>query len=104
MLRQYSYNGLMDEIRVVIGKGGRINVPARHRRALGLSEGDEVIVGIEDDALRITTRRAAIRRARAIVSRYVPEEISLVDELLADRREEAAREAVGEAGREAGVG
>jgi len=39
-----------------------------------------------------TTRAAAIKRAQAIARRYVPAGSSLVDELIAERREEAARE------------
>lgn len=81
----------MVEVGLVIGGGGRINVPERHRWALGLSEGDEVTVGIEDDPLGITPRRAAIRRARKAVGRYVPEGVSLVDGLSADRQWEADR-------------
>lgn len=83
----------MDEIRVKIGTGGRINLPASHRRALGLDEGEEVILAVEGDSLRISSRRAAIRRAREIVGRYVPKDVSLVGELSADRRREAEREA-----------
>ena len=89
----------MDEVGLVIRGGGRMDVPERHRWALGLSEGDEVTVGIEDDPLGITPRRAAIRRARKIVGRYAPEDVSLVDGLSADRQWEADRETGREAGR-----
>ena len=86
----------MNETRVTIGTGGRINLPAAHRRALGLEEGaEEVILAVEGDSLRVSSRRAAIRRAREIVGRYVPEDVSLVGELSADRREEARSEAAG---------
>jgi hypothetical protein len=40
----------------------------------------------------VYTIDAAIRRAQALVRQYVPAERSLVDELIADRRAEAARE------------
>ena len=36
--------------------------------------------------------RQAIRRAQALLRRYVPPSRSLADEILADRRAEAARE------------
>jgi AbrB family looped-hinge helix DNA binding protein len=75
-----------------IGEGGRLVIPAEHRRALGLKTGDAVIVALEADGLRITTRRAALARARRLLREVIPEGVSLVDELLADRRREAANE------------
>lgn len=86
----------MKETRVTIGTGGRINLPAAHRRALGFEEGAEVILAVEGDSLRISSRRAAIRRARELVGRYVPEDVSLVEELSAERREEARAESTAE--------
>jgi len=37
-------------------------------------------------------REAGIKRAQELVAKYVPRDVSLVDELIADRRAEAARE------------
>lgn len=62
-----------------------------------MEEGSEVILAVEGDSLRITTRRAAIRRARENLRRYVPADVSLVGELSADRRKEAELEAEREA-------
>lgn len=39
-----------------------------------------------------STRRAAIRRIQEELRQFIPEGVSLVDELIADRRAEAARE------------
>ena len=75
-----------------ITEGGRIVIPAEYRKALGLQVGDEVMLTLDDGELRIMTIEAAIRRAQEIVSRYVPEGRSLADELIAERRAEAARE------------
>lgn len=82
----------MEETKVVIGKGGRINIPAEHRRSLGLSDGDEVIVGIEGGALRIESREDAIRRVQRMVRERFGEGRSLSEELIAERREEAEAE------------
>lgn len=82
----------MNELRTIIGRGGRINLPADHRKALGLSEGDEVLVGIEDGAIRIQTREAAIDRVQKMVRGRVGEGRDLSGELIAERREEARRE------------
>ena len=37
-------------------------------------------------------REAGIKRAQELVAKYVPRDVSLVDELMAERRAEAARE------------
>ncbi|HLZ09654.1 MAG TPA: hypothetical protein VKT80_13770 [Chloroflexota bacterium] len=40
----------------------------------------------------MTTREEAIRRIQARVRKYIPAGVSLVDELIAERRAEAKRE------------
>lgn len=70
--------------------GGRIVIPAEYRRALHLDVGDEVVLSLENDEIRILSRREALRRAQEIVSRYITH--PLVDELIAERRQEAAGE------------
>jgi AbrB family looped-hinge helix DNA binding protein len=79
-------------IRTKVAEGGRIVIPAEYRQALGLRAGDEVILRVEDNELRLITLDQAIARAQALVRRHVPEGRSLVDELLAERRREAERE------------
>jgi AbrB family looped-hinge helix DNA binding protein len=75
-----------------LSAGGRIVIPARFRKALGVETGDELIVVLEEEELRIFTRRQAIKRAQGMLRRYIPEGRSLVDELIQERRAEAARE------------
>ena len=75
-----------------IGKGGRIVIPAAMRKLIGVSEGDELILRYRDGRLEIMTVRQAVQDAQNLVSRFVPEDRRLVDELLAERRAEAKRE------------
>lgn len=82
----------MDQ-KVKIGKHGRMIIPAEFRRALGFEDGDEVIMHVDEDGLRISTPAQAISRAQALVRRYVPESSDLSRELMADRRKEVADEA-----------
>ena len=82
----------MNGIRTKIAEGGRLVIPAEHRRALGLEVGDEVIVRVENGELRILTRGEAVKRAQEKVRRHVKPSRSLVDELSAERRAEAERE------------
>lgn len=75
-----------------ITEGGRVVIPAEHRRALGLEVGDEVVIHVVDGELRILTRAEAIRRAQSLVRSKVKKNRSLVDELTEERRIEAANE------------
>ena len=82
----------METIRTHLGKNGRVVIPAQFRKALGVSEGDVLMMTLDDGMVRILTPRKAIQRVQESVRRYVPEGVSLVDELIAERRAEAARE------------
>ncbi len=75
-----------------VGKGGRVELPPFFLEALELQEGDAVQLGLEGDAVRIVSRAVALRELQADVRRCVPEGVSLVDELIAERRAEAAKE------------
>lgn len=78
--------------RTKIGQGGRIVLPARLRQAAGFAVGDEIIVRLEDGSVRLLTQEEAIRRAQAIVRKYSEPGRMLSEELIAERRAEAAGE------------
>jgi bifunctional DNA-binding transcriptional regulator/antitoxin component of YhaV-PrlF toxin-antitoxin module len=82
----------LDPILSRMGQDGLIAVPANFRQALGLKENDPVIMTVEEDSIRIMSLAESVRRAQAIVRKFIPEGISLVDELLSERRQDAARE------------
>jgi AbrB family looped-hinge helix DNA binding protein len=76
---------------------GRIVIPAALRSVLNLSEGDEVVLHLEENGdLRLVTRAAALKRARELYRRFVKPGESLADELIAERRREAEDESRGE--------
>lgn len=79
--------------RLQIGAGGRIVIPAEIRSAMGIGEGDIVLARVVDGELRLLSQEAAIRKAQEVVRKHVPEGVSLVDELIAERRADARREA-----------
>ncbi len=83
---------LTSEARIRINENGRVVIPASFRKALGVDAGDEVVLRIEDDELRITTPKRLIERAQKRVRRYMKPGRSLADELIAERREAAKRE------------
>jgi AbrB family looped-hinge helix DNA binding protein len=82
----------METHRVKLIEGGKVVIPAPMRRSLGLATGDVVTIEMDDGDIRIRTLEKVLARAREIVRRHVPKETSLVDELIADRRNEAGRD------------
>ena len=76
---------------VQIGAQGRVVIPAALRKALNLTPGDRLIARQEGDSLVLERREAIERRLWEMFS-HIPKEVSLVDELIADRRAEARRE------------
>jgi AbrB family looped-hinge helix DNA binding protein len=75
-----------------LSREGRVLIPAELRRAVGLAENDAVSIYAEDGEIRIVGRLQAIRRMQERMAKYKKPGVSVVDELLAERREEAARE------------
>jgi AbrB family looped-hinge helix DNA binding protein len=72
--------------------GGRVVIPSEFRKALELAVGDDVVIELKEGELHLRSLNAAIRRVQDMVRRYVPEGVSLADELIRERRAEAARD------------
>lgn len=79
----------------VMSQGGRVVVPREVRQRLGLTPGQQVIWKEVDGEVVLTTREAEIRRAQAYFGKLFADDPtrSLADELIAERRAEAAHEA-----------
>lgn len=75
-----------------IDGSGRIVLPAEVRSRFRMAEGDTVTLVETEGQLQIRTRQAALARMQEYFAKLVPPDVSLVDELLQERREEAARE------------
>lgn len=80
------------ESHIRINENGRLVIPAAFRRALGIQPGDTVVLRIENNELRMTTLRQRLAKAQQLVRKHVARTTSLVDELIAERREAARRE------------
>jgi AbrB family looped-hinge helix DNA binding protein len=76
----------MHQIKAKLGESGQIVIPQEFLQILGLEAGDEVILRLEDGEVRIFSMRKAIRKAQELVSKYLPDERSLSEELIAERR------------------
>ncbi len=75
-----------------ISKEGRVLIPARVRSELGLGEGQPLSMYVQDGEVRIVGRTQALRRMQQRMAKYKKPGESVVDELLRERRDEAARE------------
>lgn len=74
-------------------KGGKIVIPAELRRELGFADGDTLVIEREGNSAVIKTYRQVVREVQEEVKRLIgPYSGSIVDELIADRRAEAASE------------
>ena len=73
---------------------GRLVIPASLRKSLGFEPGDTLVARLEDGRLVLEKLETIQRRLKARFS-HLEKGISLADELIAERREEAKRD-VGE--------
>jgi antitoxin PrlF len=71
---------------------GRVVIPANMRAAMGLQEGGKLVARLVDGAVVLEPIDVAIRRAQAMVRKYVPAGAPLVAELIIERREAAERQ------------
>ncbi len=81
-----------EEMRTRVNENGRVVIPSSFRKMLGIEIGDEVVLRVEGDELRITTQQRRIGRARNRARQRLKRGVSLVDELLSERRESAKHE------------
>jgi AbrB family looped-hinge helix DNA binding protein len=77
---------------LTVAPNGRLVIPAAMRESLGFTNGGKLIARLEDGVLILETVEAAVRRAQAMVRKYVPAGVSLADELVAERHAAAKHE------------
>ena len=81
----------MGHVRVSVDRSGRLVIPKDLRISLGIEGGGDLVLSAEDGAMTAMTQMEALRRLQAAVRAVVPPGVSLVDELIAERRAEAKR-------------
>jgi bifunctional DNA-binding transcriptional regulator/antitoxin component of YhaV-PrlF toxin-antitoxin module len=80
-------------VKIRVREDGSIVVPGTLSEALDLKAGDVLFARLDDGEIHLLSRRAVTRRVQALVRKFVPEGVSLVDELIEDRRREVEAEA-----------
>jgi AbrB family looped-hinge helix DNA binding protein len=81
-------------MRLKIDSAGRIVIPAEMRAAMMVRPGDMVTAEVVDGEFHLVSPEVALKQVRAFARKWKAEHPgeSVVDELIADRREEARRE------------
>lgn len=80
------------ENEVQVGAQGRLVIPVALRKALQLKPGDRLVARIVDEGLVLERRETVEKRLRDRF-RHIPGDVRLAEELIAERRAEAANEA-----------
>lgn len=84
----------VDFVRLKIDSAGRVVIPAEMRAAMMVKPGDTVTAEVVEGEFRIVSPGVALARVRAFAREWKAQNSggSVVDELIAERREEARRE------------
>lgn len=81
---------IMEVFHTRIEADGKIQLPPQILEQLDFESGQDVELEVENKSVRVSLARAErLKRAQALVRKYVPEGVSLVDEFIEDRRREA---------------
>ena len=77
---------------VRMARNGRLSVPAKFRKALGLEDGGMVVLSLQDGEVRIRPIGMVLAEVQAMVAPYLKASGDSVEQFLADKRAEVARE------------
>jgi bifunctional DNA-binding transcriptional regulator/antitoxin component of YhaV-PrlF toxin-antitoxin module len=77
---------------VRVSDGRRVVLPPEVCKLLKLEIGDTVIVDVSNGHVELQSLETNLAQFRALAASKVPPGVSLVDELIAERRAEAERE------------
>lgn len=77
---------------VKMAENGRLVIPAGIRAEVGFPQGGSFVVSVIDGKIVLEPYRAVLERVWAEVHRHVPPGTLLSEELIRERREEAARD------------
>jgi bifunctional DNA-binding transcriptional regulator/antitoxin component of YhaV-PrlF toxin-antitoxin module len=83
----------MKSVAVKVSASGRLHLPSEVRKALGLKGPGHVVITVADGQATLTTMAENLARIRALARPYAPKDRLASEQLIAERREEAKREA-----------
>lgn len=78
--------------RLHVAEDGRLVIPAEMRSAMLIDANGCLTARVVEGELRVLAPKAALLKLRRLMREKAPEDVSVVDELIAERRAEARRE------------
>jgi len=81
-----------DHQTIKVSPNGRLSIPAKQRKALGIEGGGTVVATVQDGELRIRTVNAVLDEISALVGPVLKASGNTVDQFIADRHAVAGRE------------
>ena len=88
-----AYEGIENRVCLKVDAAGRLLIPAEMRASMGLSEDGAVLAWLDRGELRVVGTQVAAMRAQQLARAKLGPNARLAQELIADRRAEARREA-----------
>lgn len=83
---------MVERAELCVDEQGRVMIPPTLLQALGIGPGESLIACALDDGRLVLQTREAIWASIHALFAHIPSDVSLVDERIAERREEARRE------------
>ena len=88
-----AYEGIENRVCLRVDAAGRLLIPAEMRASMELSEDGAVLAWLDQGELRVVGTQVAAMRAQRTARAKLGPNARLAEELIADRRAEARREA-----------
>ncbi|HWE20569.1 MAG TPA: hypothetical protein VG758_25905 [Hyphomicrobiaceae bacterium] len=88
-----THEGIENRVCLKVDAAGRLLIPAEMRASMGLSEDGAVLAWLDQGELRVVGTQVAAMRAQQFARAKLGPNARLAQELIADRRAEARREA-----------
>ena len=79
-------------VKAKVSKGGKIAIPAICKKALNISDGDELLFDIHDNQVVISPIKFTLQEVRKLLKEHNTSNRSLVDELIQERKQELKNE------------
>jgi AbrB family looped-hinge helix DNA binding protein len=79
-------------VHVQVRAQGRLVIPAALRQRAGIEPGDVLVAHVDQEGRLVMERLEAIHTRIQAMFSHIPPDVSLAEELIAERRAEAARE------------
>ena len=77
---------------IQVSEDGRMSLPADIRRLLGLTGAGRIVLTQDEDGIHLTTAESALQRVRDLAAPFRKHHGSVVDEFIAERRAEGAKD------------